>query len=545
MLLRKTKTYGSSIGHQVLTKTINQKLEGGLIIKLPFYFYIVILLFLLTFLINLFYVTKNYSFVFDNILKQSIKFTFFQAILSTIISIILGFILSICLYLSNFKRKIITTFLNFFFIAPVLFISYGVIFIHGSDGLLQNIFQFINLNFSYTFFGIIGIIYVTSYFNIALSANYFFRKLTNIPENYLKLMSANKISLYVALTRCLKPVVLNNLSILITMVLIFCISNFTIIYIFASSPLLTTIEMAIYQKISFEANISEAVIYGFLQTVIISLILIPTLKLRNNFQMITLKVSENYRIYQSNLFSSFFLIIFFLYFFSPCLVVIKGLYNFNIDLLFSKNTILSFLYSLIIAFSSLCIALMIAISSLFMARRLHENNSYLSNYVILSIFIISFVPSISLSAILFMINVHLNFILPNFLIVAFINSFLLTPLIFLFLFPKFMENNKFEKLRVLQFNISAVNRFTRIDFLKIKKELIVVSSSCFVLSMGDLTSITLFNSSSFKTVPYLISQLYSSYRYNDAFFILAIFVLFIISFLYMVNSLAYKNVKIR
>ena len=108
-----------------------------------------------------------------------------------------------------------------------------------------------------------------------------------------------------------------------------------------------------------------------------------------------------------------------------------------------------------------------------------------------------------------------------------------------------MENNKFEKLRVLQFNISAVNRFTRIDFLKIKKELIVVSSSCFVLSMGDLTSITLFNSSSFKTVPYLISQLYSSYRYNDAFFILAIFVLFIISFLYMVNSLVYKNVKIR
>ena len=31
-----------------------------------------------------------------------------------------------------------------FFIAPVLFISYGVIFIHGSDGLIQNIFQINN-----------------------------------------------------------------------------------------------------------------------------------------------------------------------------------------------------------------------------------------------------------------------------------------------------------------------------------------------------------------------------------------------------------------
>ena len=135
-----------------------------------------------------------------------------------------------------------------------------------------------------------------------------------------------------------------------------------------------------------------------------------------------------------------------------------------------------------------------------------------------------------------MINVHLNFILPNFLIVAFINSFLLTPLIFLFLFPKFMENNKFEKLRVLQFNISAVNRFTRIDFLKIKKELIVVSSSCFVLSMGDLTSITLFNSSSFKTVPYLISQLYSSYRYSDAFlFSPSLFCLLFLSYIWLIH----------
>ena len=105
MLRRKIKIYGSSTGHLVLTKTINQKLEGGLIIKLPFYFYILILLFLLAFLINFFYETKNYSLVFDNFLKQSIKFTFFQAILSTAISIILGFILSICLYLSNFKRN--------------------------------------------------------------------------------------------------------------------------------------------------------------------------------------------------------------------------------------------------------------------------------------------------------------------------------------------------------------------------------------------------------------------------------------------------------
>jgi thiamine transport system permease protein len=544
MDLLKIKTHGLNIGLQVLS-SINQNLRGSLFIKLPFYFYIFILitagLSVLFFLNNL----ENSSVSYDSFFKQSIKFTFLQAILSTLISILCGFILSLCLYLSNFKSKHITIALNFFFIAPVLFISYGVIYIHGSNGLIQKLFQFLNFNYPYSFFGLVGIIYVTSFFNIALSANYFFRKLINIPENYLKLLTANKINLYLSLIKYLRPIILNNIIVLISMVLIFCISNFTIIYIFANSPLLTTIELAIYQKISFEANILDAVVYGLIQSGVIILILIPILKLRNNFEFLTLKKSEIYRIYQPNLLSNIILILFFFYFFTPCLVILKGLFNFNLDLLFSLSTLKAFLYSFLIAILSLSISLLIGFSSLFITRELYEKKSRLSNFIIFSIFILSFIPAISLSAILFLINFNLNFILPNFLIVSFVNSFLLTPLIFLFLFPIFMENNKYERLKIIQFEIPAMTRLKKIDFLKFKNELMVICSSCFVLSMGDLTSITLFSSNNFKTVPYLISQLYSSYRYDDAFFLLAVFVIFIVFFLYSFHRVSYRYVGIK
>ena len=544
MVLLKIKHYGSIIGPQVLSKT-NHNIEGSLLIKLPFYFYILILISIGTSVLFFFYNLENLSVSYDNFFKQSIKFTFFQAILSTSISITFGFILSLCLYLSNIKSQYITTALNFFFIAPVLFISYGVIFIHGSNGLMQKIFQLFNLDFSYSFFGLVGIIYVTSFFNIALSANYFYRKLINIPENYLKLLAANKINFYLALTKYLRPIILNNIIILVSMILIFCISNFTIIYIFANSPLLTTIELAIYQKISFEANILDAVVYGFIQSGLIIVILIPILKLRNNFELLTLKQSEIYRIYKPNLLSSIILIIFCFYFFTPCLVILKGLFNFNLDLLFSLSSLTAFMYSFLIAISSLLISLLIGLSSLFITRGLYEKKSQLSNFIIFTIFIISFIPAITLSAILFLINSNLNFILPNFLIVSFVNSFLLTPLIFLFLLPKFMENNRHERLKIIQFKISPLVRLIKIDFLKFKKELLIICSSCFVLSMGDLTSITLFNSNSFKTVPYFISQLYSSYRYDDAFFLLAVFVIFIVFFLYSINKVLYKNVGIK
>ena len=227
MELLKTKILGLTIGSKVLSSSYKHSM-GGLLIKLPFLLYISALIFISVSIIYFFNTYENSYPTYDNLFKQSIKFTFFQAILCTLISICFGFILSLCLYVSNIKRIYITTALNFFFIAPVLFISYGVIFIHGSNGLIQKILHFFNLEIPYSIFGLIGIIYVTSYFNIALSANYFYRKLISVPENYLKLLSANKINFYLALTKYLRPIILNNLlstSILIEENMYVCLSD--------------------------------------------------------------------------------------------------------------------------------------------------------------------------------------------------------------------------------------------------------------------------------------------------------------------------------
>tara|TARA_B100001059_G_scaffold89415_1_gene87984 strand:- start:434 stop:841 length:408 start_codon:yes stop_codon:yes gene_type:complete len=128
-------------------------------------------------------------------------------------------------------------------------------------------------------------------------------------------------------------------------------------------------------------------------------------------------------------------------------------------------------------------------------------------------------------------------------IVSIINSFFITPIMFIFLSGKFIENHNFEFKNIILLKIPTFTRLIKIDLPKIRYEFILVSTTVFVLSLGDLTSVTIFNNSTFKTIPLYISQLYSNYRYNDAFFTLSLFILFIILIMYLPSKLLKQNVN--
>ena len=81
----------------------------------------------------------------------------------------------------------------------------------------------------------------------------------------------------------------------------------------------------------------------------------------------------------------------------------------------------------------------------------------------------------------------------------------------------------------------------KIDMPKIKNELILIISAVFVLSLGDLTSVTIFNDSSFRTIPLFVSQLYNNYKYDDAFFILSIFIILLFFIMYFPSRFLNRN----
>ena len=518
--------------------------KGAYIIKLPYFLYIFFIS--LVFITTLNYLLYTETFWDFKLLSFTnvIKFTFLQAFIATAISITLGFLFSLILYISGKNQKIISSFLNFCFILPVIFISFGFIFFFSSKGPVSVFFQYFFDEYSFRIFSLSGIIIVTSYFNIALNANFFFRKLVNIPENYLKILKLNGIPFSKSIVYQLRSYIFSGYFSVLILTLVFCIGNFTIVYLLAGSPNLTTIELAIYQSINFDANLKNGIILGIIQLVIILFFSSFALSKTINFNSTTsFKKTVIYR--KSNIIFDILFWIIVSIFCVPFLVLFKGLYNFNLNSLFSYIFFECFFNSIFVSISSLTISLILSLSSLSIYRELMERNFLSHKIIFTSISILLFVPSLSLSAMIFYLNFTLGFLLNNFLIVTLINSFFITPIIFIFLINKFMENSKSEYRNSYLFNIHPLIRLIYIDMPKIRNELLLISSAVFILSLGDLTSVTIFNDSSFKTIPLYISQLYSSYRYDDAFFILSIFIIFILILMFISLRYIFLNDKIK
>tara|TARA_Y100000996_G_scaffold411553_1_gene395954 strand:+ start:3218 stop:4786 length:1569 start_codon:yes stop_codon:yes gene_type:complete len=514
--------------------------RGALLIKLPYliYLFLIFIIFTST-LFFLFLINSSDKLDIISYLK-SIRFSFFQALLASFISSIFGFIFGLFFYLSNKNQKMISSFLNFCFILPVIFISFGFIFFYNSRGPISILFEILSLQYEFKIFSLIGIIYVTSYFNIAFNANFFFRKMVNIPENYIKILQSNGVPFLYAIRLQLKKFIFSGYSSVIILTFVFCIGNFTIVYLLSGSPNLTTIELAIYQSIVFEANLKKAIILGLTQLCIILLGSVFIVSKSLNFSSYSnFRLSHAFK--SKNIFLDIIFWIIIIYFCLPFLVFIKGLLSINFEIIFSISFIKSLINSLSVSFISLSISILLSLSALSIYRYFVDTKNLLQKFVFVSITILLFIPSLSLSAIIFYFNYSLNFIFNNFFIVSLINSFFITPLMFIFLSSKFMENNIYDYKNSIFFNILPTIRLIKIDLPKIKKELYLISSTVFVLSLGDLTSVTIFNDSTFKTIPLYISQLYSNYRYEDAFFVLSLFIIIILLIMYIPFILKSKN----
>ena len=300
-------------------------------LRLP---YLIYLAFIITlFISSLFIFSDIKDFKEFNLLSYlgTIKFTFFQAFLACFISSIVGFSFSLIFYFSNKDPRVISSFLNFCFILPVIFVSFGSIFFYSSNGILSIFFNWLPIDYDMKIFSLKGIIYVTSYFNIALNANFFYRKLINIPENYMKVLQSNGIPFLKSIRLQLKKFIFSGYSSVLILSFIFCIGNFTIVYLLSGSPNLTTIELAIYQSIVFDADLKMGILLGITQLVIILLISISIIGKTTTFNTFN-TFKKSYKNLEKSLLIEIIFWSIIVYFSIPFLVLIKGIMSFNIEL---------------------------------------------------------------------------------------------------------------------------------------------------------------------------------------------------------------------
>ena len=90
----------------------------------------------------------------------------------------------------------------------------------------------------------------------------------NLPENYIKILKSNNITFWTAIRLQIRRYLFQGYRPIIVLTLIFCSSNFTILYLLSSSPHLVTIELSIYQSIIFNADLYSGMALGIIQLIL-------------------------------------------------------------------------------------------------------------------------------------------------------------------------------------------------------------------------------------------------------------------------------------
>lgn len=196
-----------------------------------------------------------------------IRFTVWQAGLSTLISGALAIALARALYRRQrfFGRQILIRLTSVSLIVPTMVAILGVIAVHGRNGWINDLFTLVGLPRQDYLYGLNGILIAHVFFNLPLVARMLLNGLGDIPAYQWKLATQFGFSGWQCFRFVEWPAIRGLLSGAAGIVFMLCFTSFAIVLSLGGGPRSTTLEVAIYQAIRFDFDLGRAVALSLIQ----------------------------------------------------------------------------------------------------------------------------------------------------------------------------------------------------------------------------------------------------------------------------------------
>ena len=204
-----------------------------------------------------------------------LRFTLYQAMLSTVLSIVLG--LPVALALSRRKdfpgRIWIIRLMAVPMGLPVIVGAFGIIAIWGRQGVLNTALVFIGADEPFSIYGLSGILVAHVFFNLPLAVRLMLAGLERIPGEYWR-MAASLGMGQVSVFRFIEwPAVSKLVPGIAGLIFMLCATSFTLVLLLGGGPAATTLEVAIYQALRFDFDPQRAIALSALQIVLTAVLL--------------------------------------------------------------------------------------------------------------------------------------------------------------------------------------------------------------------------------------------------------------------------------
>ncbi len=460
-----------------------------------------------------------------------IKFTIFQAFLSTVLSVFIGTALAWSLaHQSSFRgRDFLVALLSSSLVLPTLIVVFGIISVLGNNGWVnRGLLYFFDYSFDNSIYGLGGILIAHVYLNASFATRSLLHVFESIPKERYKLAKSLNFSISQRFRLVEFPAIKLSLKSISSTIFLLCFTSFAIVLTLGGSPSYNTLEVAIYEAVKLDFDIPLALKLALIQLSITMVLVFLSANFKvgiSNIKTQNSKTpwseSKKLQIFQISIISFFT----FLFILPLVSIFIDGLGADFKRILSDKMFLKSFLTSLSIATFSSILTVIFALLISDSRRNFNINHrikksrtrSLINLLMAFSGNIYLAIPSLILGLGFFLFSLKFQLPLMFWAVFAVLcaNVLMSLPFALAIIYPPMLKiAERYDKL-AFSINLSGSKRWLYCEWPYLKSSVAYVFALSFCLSLGDLGVIALFGSNDITTLPWYLYQLMGSYQTKD------------------------------
>ncbi|WNN45085.1 thiamine/thiamine pyrophosphate ABC transporter permease ThiP [Winslowiella toletana] len=455
----------------------------------------------------------------DSYLWHVLGFSFWQASLSALLSVIPAIPLARALYRRRFPgRAALLRLCAMTLVLPVLVAVFGILSVYGRQGWLAQLCQLLGIDYPFSPYGLQGILLAHVFFNLPLATRLLLQTLEQIPGEQRQLAAQLGMRGWHHFRLVEWPWLRRQIMPAAALIFMLCFASFATVLSLGGGPQATTIELAIFQALSYDYDPGRAALLALLQMVCCLGLVMLSQRLSKAIPAGTAAVSgwrNPQDSWRAKLVDGLLITLALLLLLPPLLAVIVDGINQGFGSVLRQPALWQATFtSLRIAIAAGLLCVMLTTMLLWTSRELRLRHRALAGQALeLSGMLILAMPGIVLATGFFLL-LNSTVGLPQSAdgLVIFTNALMAIPYAM-----KVLENplrdiaERYNRL-CLSLDIRGWNRLRLIELKALKRPLAQALAFACVLSIGDFGVVALFGNDDFRTLPFWLYQQIGSYR---------------------------------
>ncbi|MCI1680261.1 MAG: thiamine/thiamine pyrophosphate ABC transporter permease ThiP [Ewingella americana] len=458
----------------------------------------------------------------DAYLWHVIRFTFWQALLSALFSVLPAILLARALFRRRFPgRQILLRLCAMTLVLPVLVAVFGILSVYGRQGWLAQLCQWLGVDYAFSPYGLKGILLAHIFFNLPLAARLLLQALENIATEQRQLAAQLGMNAWQQFRFVEWPALRRQILPAAALIFMLCFASFATVLSLGGGPQATTIELAIYQALSYDYDLTRAASLALIQLVCCLGLVMLSQQLSRALPVGHTHAQKWYDPNDSLLrrgCDALLIALALLLILPPLLAVVVDGANRAVLSVLSQSALWQALWtSLRIAAGSGILCVILTMMLLWSSRelRLRQRNGWAQALDISGMLILAMPGIVLATGFFLLLSDTIGLPQSPWSLVIMTNALMAVPYAMKVLDNPMRDVAERYSLLCLSLDMRGWRRLRWVEFSALKRPLTQALAFSCVLSLGDFGVIALFGNENFRTLPFYLYQQIGSYRSQD------------------------------